>query len=168
MDGAAPRVRVVTSANLATGLIVLLLGCGEHRDRPVDAGGDSGADVNQPEDAATDVQGQDVGPIRPVDGQCPERLTVCDTDAGAVCVDLMSDNCHCGLCNTICDCLRGQCVGDCAMDQWPCGPTECTPDPSLSCRDLATDETNCGACGHACGPEQVCDEGECFDLSPRE
>lgn len=64
-------------------------------------------------------------------------------DCGSGCVDLDSDQLHCGACGNACDageaCSAGTCSLTCQNGLTNCGGT---------CRDLQSDPNNCGACGN--------------------
>jgi hypothetical protein len=90
----------------------------------------------------------------------PERGTRCD----GVCVDLQSNNAHCGECGNSCNafmCVDGGCVPPpCPMGQIRCGD---------GCTDPQTDNNNCGACDNNCSlllPPQTCRAGMCAPLLP--
>lgn len=92
---------------------------------------------------------------------CPAGSVNC----GGECVDLYTNNNHCGACSFACSqppdmgertptntCLNGQCT------------YFCPPHRSLCfgfCEDLATSTAHCGRCGNACAPNQVCHQGTC-------
>jgi hypothetical protein len=91
-------------------------------------------------------EGGDSGPV------CGPGLTSCS----GTCVDLLSDNGHCGDCKTVCAgsdvCTKGSCAAPCTS-----GLTEC----SGVCVDLTSDSNNCSKCGTACPPGFVCDQSTC-------
>jgi hypothetical protein len=81
---------------------------------------------------------------------CPVQTTYCGADG---CVDLLTDERHCGTCPTVCatgaTCTAGACA--CPSGQAACGGT---------CTQLGTD-TNCRSCGHACNAGSTCLAGGC-------
>ena len=84
---------------------------------------------------------------------CPASLVAC----GSVCVDLSSDEAHCGECREACDdgavCKSGTC-------QCPQGKTECDG----ACVDLDSSFEHCGQCGDDCGQGERCASGSCKPL----
>ncbi len=70
---------------------------------------------------------------------CPMGKELC----GGSCVDTLTDEKHCGACETACpetaSCTKGACV--CPPNQVACGD---------KCVAILTDATNCGGCGHDC------------------
>lgn len=91
-------------------------------------------------------------PTTPVDENCTSGQTECS----GVCVELTSNDAHCGACNNACNssemCADGVCVLDC-----PSGQTDC----SGTCTDTRKDTDHCGACGTACAAGEVCSNGSC-------
>jgi hypothetical protein len=96
---------------------------------------------------------------------CP-GLSVCQAGAcmcppqnacGIECVDKMTNNMHCGTCNTPCpgvaNCMNGQCV-------CPGGSTTC----GSICVDTKTDPLHCGGCGKMCAPGYSCVNSLCTCL----
>lgn len=79
-------------------------------------------------------------------------LTECD----GLCVDLVSDPFHCGRCDNFCS--SGLCSGGLCVDSCPAGFADC----SGACVDLSTNEQHCGDCFFACGPNQQCENFNCF------
>ncbi|HJL15222.1 MAG TPA: hypothetical protein RMH99_06175 [Sandaracinaceae bacterium LLY-WYZ-13_1] len=100
-------------------------------------------------------KGSGPGPDAPDAG---EACAACG-DEGA-CVDLRTDEHHCGACGRACDaderCGEGECVpaSDCGVT---CGDDECV--------DLETDPVHCGMCESPCGPGETCRSGLCTDGS---
>lgn len=96
------------------------------------------------EDANTDMGGSDMvdAPDAPPDAGCPSGQTLCGTE----CVDVKTDDDHCGDCDT--DCGAGTC-------QTNNGTTICCPTGQTNCNgtcvDLTMNDDNCGACGTDCG-----------------
>lgn len=110
---------------------------------------------------------------------CPSGLTQCGND----CVDLDTDNLHCGSCDGVCKaptdpndprwecgpskqppntkwtCIQGECSMQCAPSWGDCNDAFCADGCEL---DLSSDPKNCGACGHACAQGQDCVEGACL------
>jgi len=80
---------------------------------------------------------------------CATSERLCD----GRCVDLQSDNAHCGACGTACAtdgstvCARGQCI----LSSCPTGRGDCNRDPADACETtLADSPSHCGTCGNAC------------------
>ncbi len=96
-----------------------------------------------------------------VGGTCKRGFTPC---AGQ-CVNLRSDNAHCGACFNACEadetCHRAQCG---APDPEP-GPDPCGSNQRLcedTCRTITADVNHCGACGLRCPASTYCAEGFCI------
>ncbi|MCC7539788.1 MAG: hypothetical protein IT379_26435 [Deltaproteobacteria bacterium] len=134
----------------------------------VDTGIDSGTDAHA--DVSEDMAAPDAGPDFGVG--CDAGFTAClEADGVVRCVDLLSDDCHCGACGHVADCVNG----------WP-GPCDGVPelllcfDPagpgwvclsgvsSLYCVDMINDPMNCGGCGARCDTGQRCLGGACEDI----
>jgi hypothetical protein len=85
-----------------------------------------------------------------VGGVCPEGLTLCDGG----CVDLRSDESHCGSCFAYCsfgtECFDGYCAPVCPGGAFCFG----------NCTDILHDPYNCGGCGNVC-PHGFCYYGYC-------
>ncbi len=82
---------------------------------------------------------------------CPQGQQRC----GEQCVDLDTDQNHCGTCDNACgDGMVCNGAGQCAL---PCenGLTDC----GGTCVDTDTDQNHCGACDNACDPGYLCDGG---------
>lgn len=82
-----------------------------------------------------------------------------ETDCNDICVNLQSDEAHCGSCNTACgqtqNCNAGQCeCDDQGLDL--CGG---------GCVNLDWDNDHCGSCNNACGNDE-CKQGECIQENP--
>lgn len=84
-------------------------------------------------------------------GACSET----QMDCSGSCVDLRSDQRHCGACSVSCKqgevCSSGIC--GCPTGMMTCGS---------ACTDVKTDAKNCGACGKACGAGETCSGGTCM------
>ncbi len=96
---------------------------------------------------------------------CP-GLSVCQAGActcppantcGVDCIDKMTSNTHCGMCNNACTgastCMNGQCV-------CPGGATTCNG----ACVDTKTDPLNCGGCNKTCASGYSCANSLCTCL----
>lgn len=86
---------------------------------------------------------------------CPKGC--CD----AQCVDLMTDQRHCGRCDTVCSgfCLNGTCVTECSGENARiCGG---------ACVDISTNGAHCGGCDKACGTHMICQNSQCACLPGR-
>ncbi|WP_338872367.1 MXAN_6577-like cysteine-rich protein [Myxococcus stipitatus] len=91
----------------------------------------------------------------------PPRMT-CDGE----CVDVLSNNSHCGTCGNVCaagtSCTLGVCL-----------PPACLP-PRMTCGgacvDVLSDNNHCGTCGNVCAAGTTCTAGVCLPpvcLPPR-
>ncbi|MCB9508092.1 MAG: hypothetical protein H6697_10565 [Myxococcales bacterium] len=73
---------------------------------------------------------------------------------GDGCVDLLSNDAHCGRCDSACgdteSCEDGVC--GCAAPLERCG---------AQCVELSSDAAHCGRCGASCGGDERCVAGEC-------
>jgi len=88
-----------------------------------------------------------------VGGEC-----VCSTGTdkcGSDCVDLGSDEAHCGLCDRACSSDQ-ICIGGVCKCTWR-EATMC----DNKCVDLKSDIYNCGGCGNTCGENAYCINGAC-------
>lgn len=132
-------------------LLVGAVGCGEEH------GGESVL-VNQQEDAGVvddagqeDTDHADVG-IYDAAPDCDDGLQACSGD----CVDLMTDEEHCGACGHQCDddyaCEAGTCQLQCGDEDTAC---------EGECVDTMTDDDHCGSCGSECDDGFACEEGGC-------
>ncbi len=144
----------------AVTLSLLLAACASGGRRIV---GDSGApaDTSTRDTSATDTgtadSGRDTAALRDAGG-CSSGLSEC---AGG-CVDLSSDDAHCGTCRNPCGvgeaCMDGTCASIC-----PAGAISC----SDTCVDPSTDTMYCGASapgctgGEACAMGETCEAGVC-------
>jgi hypothetical protein len=94
--------------------------------------------------------GVDVSAEIGVDAGCPGVQVRC----GTTCMDLTSNNTHCGRCGNTCvggeTCNAGLC--ECPMGGRSCGGT---------CVDVETSNTHCGACNSPCSSMQTCVGGSC-------
>jgi hypothetical protein len=100
--------------------------------------------------AATACLPQPSAPTR-----CGEGLTTCS----ATCVDLQTNDAHCGLCGTACGvgstCTAGVCSLVCSGGTTMCGSV---------CKNLSNDPANCNSCGHVCITPHgvsICTAGVC-------
>jgi len=122
-------------------------------------------DTNSPDRCAADPCTDT--PVSCADGQicdgtgnCASSCATGYTDCDGECVDLESDEDHCGVCGTACDGFGELCRdGACA-----CGVAfgDCNADPGDGCETaLRENDQHCGACGNACGLNSRCSEGVC-------
>lgn len=87
---------------------------------------------------------------------CPPGSSICNM----MCVDLQTNNSHCGVCDKRCpalfNCVGGSCVGMgvCLPPMLQCGAT---------CIDPLTSNSHCGRCNNACGMAQTCVNGSCVN-----
>ncbi len=101
-------------------------------------------------------QATDEGATCPGVAVCQAGACHCDAQntCGADCVDLQTDEAHCGTCATQCPsggtCTKGVCA---------CSPnaTVCTG----ACADLQTDPAHCGTCDGSCATGYSCVGGHC-------
>jgi hypothetical protein len=118
--------------------------CGGDDDPPASPAPDAGHDVAT--DSGADRAEAETGVT------CSTPRTAC----GGECVELTSDNRHCGRCENSCGsaavCADGTCVAPCGVDQARC---------LGQCVALATDNANCGRCGERCASALVCSGGTC-------
>lgn len=91
---------------------------------------------------------------------CEGGFCLCPPDnaCGSECIDKMTSDKHCGMCNNTCfgvaSCINGQCV-------CPAGSTTC---PNGICVDTKTDAMNCGSCGSSCAAGYSCVNSLCTCL----
>lgn len=81
----------------------------------------------------------------------------CETCGGSLCVNLLADNAHCGMCGMVCEnatCTHGACVCDDGFDL-------CDDGGQDICVDLGSDAAFCGDCSVACPDGYSCDDGQC-------
>ncbi len=108
-----------------------------------------------PEDAGFQDAAPDAGP------QCDDDSMLC----GDQCVDLSSDEAHCGACDNACgdgeECDEGACVSLC-----PDGQVSCDEDGASVCVSLASNAAHCGACTMACSPGEACSDSRCAPVCP--
>ena len=92
-----------------------------------------------------------------VGGACVCRPPL--TPLGGACIDLATDPQNCGTPGMVCAdaCTGGMCVGAC-----PDGTRDCDG----ACVRTQSDTLNCGACGNACSARQICQGGDCRDVTP--
>ncbi|MCC6900020.1 MAG: hypothetical protein IT377_13660 [Polyangiaceae bacterium] len=83
-------------------------------------------------------------------GACPPGQARCD----GVCVDIHTNNAHCGACANACAAGMSCTNGSCAC---PAGTSNC----GGSCVDTGSSDTNCGACGNVCPGGSSCQAGQC-------
>lgn len=80
----------------------------------------------------------------------------CETCGTLLCVELSTDEKHCGVCGMACDpgmiCAEGICLNPCEEGQRLCGSR---------CVDTASDSGHCGRCGHVCGSGSSCEDSVC-------
>jgi len=101
------------------------------------------------------------GGCSPDEGDDSNRCPEGQDDCGFGCIDIVSNNVHCGGCDQPCalasSCINGQCT---------CHPglAAC----SNQCADLMSDGSHCGACNSACPVPLVCANATCSNSCPAE
>jgi len=86
-----------------------------------------------------------------------------ETCCGTSCVDIQTNNSHCGGCDDACDpnetCSGGECHCN-AGGQVCVAPNDtcCVPG---GCVDISTDDSHCGDCTTSCDAAEVCEGGDC-------
>jgi hypothetical protein len=99
------------------------------------------------------------------DGQCGSDQRCC---AGRCVAGVCCDAAECGPRGNLCvsagggptSCICGSGGSLCAESQ-TCCPTEAGPANAGACVNLQTSPAHCGQCGTACGPNFVCEGGQC-------
>jgi hypothetical protein len=141
-------------------------GCGDDGGAMPDVGpADLGFDAH--------VDPPDMGPACEL--SCEVGLRCCFDGAGEpVCVDVRSDDAHCGLCGNVCDgsngttCELGFCR--CGSNRMGCFGTNdstcCPPTGDRTdayCANFTSDPEDCGGCGEVCDPATAdrCGGGRC-------
>lgn len=130
-------------------------GCSALNDfSPFTFGADAGdqRDTGTPDsDAGTDA-GNEMDGGTDAGMTCPAGQTLCSTG----CVDLRSDEAHCGACEDACAtgevCLSRSCVPACSGGLVDCGGT---------CVDVDIDTSHCGGCDMPCATGESCVDGAC-------
>jgi hypothetical protein len=98
-------------------------------------------------------------------GTC-ESCPVGEVFCGSGCVDTETHTSHCGGCgnycpyrpNTVRQCVSGVCSYSCYS-----GWLDCDMPSTNGCEtNSGYDPQNCGGCGNACGPNEICDDGNCI------
>ncbi len=113
---------------------------------------DAGRDVSN--DGSTDARPDraETGPDVDAGPGCAAPRRMCGTE----CVDVSSNNRHCGACGKDCGaaavCTDGICLAPCGVDQARC---------LGQCVSLGTDNVNCGRCSQRCADGLVCSSGTC-------
>ena len=165
-------------ALLSVGIILGLSSCGGDDSSPAASG--SGGSGNTSSGGSSNNSGGSGGNSGGCvfDSECPsgqecsnEGLCVTIQDPGSQCsgvfqhcpgasaanecVNLATDDAHCGACDGACatdeNCISGVCTKDCGNLQL-CG---------TACADLKTEPLHCGTCDNACNSGQVCTDGTC-------
>ncbi len=103
------------------------------------------------EDIEEDTGDADTGRDADTGPDCPE-----EEFCSGQCVDLLSDDDHCGQCGNTCD-------GDLTCDDGQCGCEDDLTACGQSCINTDTDPLHCGDCDNACDSGQ-CDSGQCVPL----
>ncbi|QSQ11855.1 DUF4215 domain-containing protein [Myxococcus landrumensis] len=76
---------------------------------------------------------------------------------GGACVDVLSNNSHCGACGNACGAGKTCTVGVCTTPV--CLPPRMTC--AGECVDVLSNNAHCGTCGNACGTGTTCTAGVC-------
>lgn len=94
--------------------------------------------------------------------ECPEAGQTACEEAG-VCVDLETDDDHCGECGEECSTEIEEAQASCesGVCEVECDDPDETPCFDDFCADLQTDADNCGECGNSCPGPHDCVEGSC-------
>jgi len=145
------KYRVLWASLLLVGGFAHACG-GDDPAAPPPAPVDAGRDVSN--DGSTDARPDraETGPDVDSGPSCASPRRIC----GAECVDISSNNRHCGGCGKDCGaaavCSDGICLAPCGVDQARC---------LGQCVSLGTDNVNCGSCGKRCADGLVCSGGSC-------
>ena len=135
-----------------------------------DAFDSSFLDANVADGDAADAETVDLGADLGVDSGCEAGLEACVDESGTSrCVDLRADNCHCGRCNHVCDCVEGNGLcADCGGASCiRCRPPVCSPDgPQPVLVYGSSDHDHCGECWHACADDERCESSIRLRVSP--
>lgn len=157
-DRVVPEDTGVTATTMDTGVAPMDTGVDARpaTDTGVDARPptDTGVDVRMPSDTGVDT-GVDTGTA-----SCPAGQTRCS----GVCVDLNSDEAHCGRCASPCPaaanarplCSAGRCTLVCARSFGDCNSTYAD-----GCEASLSVSPNCGTCGNLCIRFAACVSGTC-------
>ncbi len=145
----------------------------------------AGNDASVGNDATTNKDGAPVEAS--ADGACPSPTTKCTSDAGAICVNTLTDLNHCGQCTNACtagdagslvpgpnnpdagvayDSGTGWTLGSPACDAGNCAVTcgNGFSDCNGVCFDTQNFHDHCGTCTTACTSSQWCVKGNCCDV----
>lgn len=144
--------------------IFLMVGCHldfSHTPLP-SCSGDCGApdlrDLNGGDTSPADTSAADIEVAEACGGLCAASAC-CEPEAGIDgCVDLISNNAHCGACGVSCGPSQ-TCVG--ASCQCLAGLGDCDRFPENGCETPLNKPVHCGACGTTCGPGESCVDGAC-------
>ena len=103
-------------------------------------------------------------------GVCAIHCALGETNCSGGCVDLQTDDDHCGGCHTSCGSDQSCQAGLCEDEEEEPASLEC--DGELTecgeeCVDTDMDRDHCGACGDPCGNNEICVAGGC-ELDPAE
>ncbi len=152
-----------------------ICGCPCEIDGGCQAPGEPSADnpclVCNPDESTTEFVVADDGTSCGDNAVCDGGDCVCDggySDCSGDCVNLDTDDDHCGGCGDACttdidgaiaSCNDGNCTVGCVES----GHTYCE-DEEL-CVNFDTDDDHCGGCGNECGSNEVCGGGTCVCAS---
>jgi hypothetical protein len=103
-------------------------------------------------------------------GTCASGELCCDRQCvSGVCCDAADCRPRGNLCVSAgggpTSCICGGTGGRCAAGE-TCCPLDAGPSNAGACANLQTSATHCGRCGNACGPNFVCDGGQCVCPTP--
>lgn len=95
----------------------------------------------------------------------PPRCREDEHRCAAQCFNIMTDNMHCGACNSPCAsgevCSQGTCVAACPVTETSCNQCDLYNGCRPNCVDTNTNVRHCGGCGITCNFGQVCSGGVC-------
>jgi len=168
-DGIEPGFCVPDDADAGPGCVPVAETC-DGADQDCDDEIDEDFDLTTPErcGACNETCTPPNGMCLPVGDGTFECGSECDrtrfTDCGAdLCVDVMTDERHCGGCGVVCDdgedCVDGACA--CGGSGPDCDGTTTSTCCGTRCVNLNDDPDHCGACGDACANRVECMEQVC-------
>jgi hypothetical protein len=102
---------------------------------------------------------------------CNAGYADCDGDPSNGCeVNVSTSANHCGVCTLSCNFANASSTcsgGACTLVSCNAGYGNCDANNANGCEvDLSGDVNNCGSCGNACGPNRICKQGGCTQITP--